>query len=269
MKAGIYIGRVTHHRHRPVRHDLGYRVFSFLLDLDRLETLARDCHLFSHNRFNLFSFHDKDHGAGDGAPLRDWVDRQLLKAGVDTGDGPVFLLCYPRMLGYVFNPLSVYYCYDRGGALQALLYEVHNTHGERHTYVLPVNPLEGAISQACDKRFFVSPFIGMTASYRFVIHPPADRIALAIHESDPDGPLLDAVFHGRRRAFSDRVLARLLVSHPLMTLKVILGIHWEAFRLWRKGLALYRHRAQDPSRVTTIVPAPPKEASETSWKEAS
>lgn len=137
MTSAIYVGRVTHARHRPRRHRFAYGVFSFLIDLDELPRLDRDCRLFSHNRFNLFSFHDRDHGPGDGTPLRDWVAACLAEAGMDLAGGPVRLLCYPRILGYVFNPITVYYCHDPAGRLGAMLYEVSNTFGESHTYVIP------------------------------------------------------------------------------------------------------------------------------------
>ena len=146
--SALYFGTVVHARFRPKRHDLRYRVFAMLLDLDELEALGRTSRLFSHNRFNLFSFLDRDHGPGDGQPLRQWITGVLVDAGIDIGRGAIRVLCYPRILGYVFNPLSIYFCHRPDGSLAAVLYEVNNTFGQRHSYLLPVSETKGATSAA-------------------------------------------------------------------------------------------------------------------------
>lgn len=254
--SALYFGQVVHQRVRPRRHRLSYRVFSMLIDLDELETLPLRLRLFSHNRFNLFSFFDRDHGPGDGSRLRRWVEEQLARGGVALDDGAVRLLCYPRILGYVFNPLSVYFCYGRSGEPVAILYEVSNTFGQRHTYLVPVGgDPRGPVRQECAKAFYVSPFNKVEGCYRFRIDPPADKVSVVINHGDEAGLILHASFTGRHESLTDGVLLRAFLRYPLMTLKVIAGIHWEALRLWRKGLRIIP-RAAPPSEPVTIVGAP-------------
>ena len=157
--SALYVGTVTHHRWKPKRHHLRYGVFAMLADLDELPELARRLTLFSHNRFNLFSLMDRDFGAGDGTALKPWVEAQLAKAGLETRGIRISLLCYPRILGYAFNPLSVFFCRRaQDGALIAILYEVHNTFGERHCYLIPTESDGTPVRQECDRAFHVSPF---------------------------------------------------------------------------------------------------------------
>jgi uncharacterized protein len=256
--SALYVGHVTHQRLRPARHRLDYRLFSLLLDIDELPALAARLHFFSHNRFNLFSFHDRDHGAGDGRGLRAHVDAQLRAAGLQGG-GAIRLLSMPRILGHVFNPLSVYFCHDTDGTLRALLYEVNNTFGERHSYLIEVDDhnRDDAIVQQCDKRFHVSPFLALDLRYGFRIEAPRqDRPALRIGvtASDAQGPLLHAQLDAQRRALDDRGLLRVFVTQPLLTLKVVAAIHWEALRLWIKGVRLLAHPGP-PSRPVTVIKA--------------
>lgn len=228
-----------------------YRVFSLFIDLDDLPGLARRLRLFAHNRFGLFSFFDRDHGSGDGAPLRVWVDGTLARAGLAPDGGAIRLLCYPRILGYVFNPLSVYYCHRRSGALMAMVYEVNNTFGQRHSYVIPVEASEaGEIRQSCDKHFYVSPFMAVAGRYHFRLDPPDERLSVAIDYRDENGLLLHAGFAGRRVPLSDRALARAFFKYPLMTMKVMAGIHWEAAKLWRKRVPLVKQPPPPPFPVT-------------------
>jgi DUF1365 family protein len=236
--SSIYVGHVVHQRHRPKKHHLRYRVFSLLMDLDDLPALNR-LRWFGHNRAALFSFRDADHG--DGGPLRDWVAEQLAANGLPT-PGRIRLLCYPRILGYVFNPLTVWYCDDAEGQPIATIYEVHNTFGERHTYVLPSATPE----QAADKAFYVSPFIDMDCRYEFRLSQPEERIRVAINETQDGEPLLYAAFIGEQRPFTDATLAKLFFSHPLMTLKVTAGIHWEALRLIAKGIRIRWYSGRKP-----------------------
>lgn len=243
--SALYSGRVVHHRHRPRQHRFEYRVFSLLLDLDELDRLDRRLRWFGHNRFALFSLHDRDHGSGDdGSDLRSYVRARLDEAGLGEVDGPVRLLCYPRMLGYVFNPLSVYYCARRDGSLGAMIYEVNNAHDERHSYVIPVarSGRKRTIRQTCDKDFYVSPFMPMDCRYRFHIEPPradpGSRLTLFIHQTHREQRMLDAWFVGTRQPLTDRTLLRAALAVPLLTLRVTGGILWQALRLWRKGLPI-------------------------------
>ncbi len=248
----LYCGRVMHHRLRPYRRRFTYSVFSMLLDVDRLEALGRRLRLFSHNRFNLFSFHDRDHGPRDGGALRPWLDDVLDRAGLAEAGHRVLLLCYPRLLGYVFNPLSVYYCHDAEGRLRAMVYEVKNTFGDQHCYVLPAEvDARGQVRHGCAKAMFVSPFIGMEAHYRFSVRPPGRELALVINESVPEGPQLVASFTGRRRPLGDAGLIRAFLRYPLMTVKVIAGIHWEALVIWLRG-ARYHAPLPAPEAEVTV-----------------
>ncbi len=239
----VYVGRVGHKRLLPFRHAFVYRVFCLWLDLDAIPEQAARLRLFSHNRFNLFSFHDRDHGRRDGSPVRPWIERALAARGIDLAGGRIGVLCFPRLFGYVFNPLTLYFCHHGDGSLRAILYEVKNTFGQQHGYLLPVaadHPRGAPVLQTCDKSFHVSPFIGMDATYRFRLAEPDDRLSVTIRESVPAGELLIATLTGRRVPLTDGALARAFITHPLMTVKVIAAIHWQALRLWRKGARLHR-----------------------------
>ena len=252
--SALYVGEVTHVRLRPRRHHLRYRLYSLLVDVDELPALARASRLFSHNSFNVFSIHDRDFGDGAGGALRDQVERHLSAAGLPTG-GPIRLFAMPRVLGYVFNPISIFFCHHRDGALSAILYEVHNTFGERHCYLIPVAAGDQAtVRQDCDKGFHVSPFMDMRMKYQFRVKPPADTIRIGIIGGDDDGVLITANQVAERVAFSDRALAKVFMTYPLVTLKVVGAIHWEALRLWMKGVRV-RSKPPEPRHfVTTIHP---------------
>ena len=254
----LYTGTVAHMRLRPKRHRLRYRVYSLLLDIDEIPALCTRLRLLSHGRFNLFSFHEADHADGTGTPLRAWAETHLTRAGIDTGGGPIRLLAMPRILGYGFNPISVWFCHHRSGALAAILHEVHNTFGERHTYLIPVAPDTdpAAIHQSCAKTLHVSPFMAMNMRYDFRVHAPDERLSLAIRGGDADGPMIVAVLAARRRELSDMALLRVFLTTPLLTLKVIAGIHWEAARLWLKGLR-FHPRPAAPEHAVSIVDGPP------------
>jgi DUF1365 family protein len=236
--AALYFGEVMHARLKPVGHRFSYRVMSLLIDLDRLDAADRQSPLFGVNRAALYSFDESDHGARDGSSLRDYVQRRAAERDIDLTGGRVQLLCYPRLLGYTFNPLSVYFCTRAGGELALVIYEVRNTFGDIHAYVLPVMPGElsdAGVRQQQEKLFYVSPFIEMAMRYHFRVSPPAEQVKLRILETDREGPLLAATFHGRRRSLTTAALLRSLFSLPLVTLKIVAAIHWEAWRLWRKG----------------------------------
>ena len=249
----LYFGRVMHARLRPFRHHFAYRVFSLYVDLDELPALDRRLRLFSYNRWNLFSLRDRDLGPRDGGSLKTWIARHLTAAGIDLGGGRVRLLCFPRLLGYAFNPLSVWFCYDAEERLVAVLYDVSNTFGESHGYLFPVAPDRApgqAIEQQCAKRLYVSPFMDMSATYRFRLGEPGARLAIRIDQEDAEGRGFVATHTARRAPLRDSTLLRACFAYPLMTLKVIGGIHWEALHLWRKGARLRPRPAPPPGDVT-------------------
>jgi hypothetical protein len=225
------------------------------LDLDEIDDLPRRLRLFSRNRFNVVSFHDADHGDGSSCPLRSQIERHLEEAGIETGGGAIKLLCMPRIFGYGFNPLSIFFCYRRDGSPAAILYEVHNTFGERHSYLIPVvSPARMVVSQHCEKAFYVSPFMDMDTTYEFRVAAPAERVTVAIRTRDKSGLLLVAALTGNRAALTDLALLRAVLSHPLLTLKVAAAIHWHALRMLLEGFRL-RPRPNPPHVPVTIVKA--------------
>lgn len=257
MKSAIYAGEVFHQRFRPRAHRLRYRVFQCLFDLDEIDAMASGLRLFSRNRFNLFAFHDKDFGDRSGNPLRPQVEALMRRAGQEPDGGPIRLLTMPRMLGHVFNPISLWLCHRRDGSLATLIYEVTNTFKERHSYVIPVAAGQArapVIRQACDKSFYVSPFMDLDMRYDFTVEPPMENAKLVVAGGDAQGPLIVAAFSGNRHELSDGALAKAFLRHPLLTLKVVAGIHVEALWLFLKRIGVRRHVATANDGVS-IVPA--------------
>jgi len=236
--AALYFGDVMHARLKPFGHRFSYRVMSLLIDLDRLDEADRMSRLFGVNRRALYSFHEKDFGAREASSLRAFAERTAAGRGIDLRGGRVSLLCYPRLFGYAFNPLSVYFCKDAQGDLVLIIYEVRNTFGEMHHYVLPVDADArrcGFVRQEQDKLFYVSPFMGCAMRYHFRINPPSEDVKIRILETDQEGPVLAATFNGKRSSLSTGRLAQAFLLLPLVTLKIIGAIHWQALRLWIKG----------------------------------
>jgi len=252
FRSSLYVGTVMHRRFRPRHHKFRYRAFWLFVDLDELSEPTMRLRLFSYNRGNWFGLHDTDHGDGSATPLRLQVQHHLAQAGIDAAGGSIKLLCMPRTLGYSFNPLSVYFCYRADAALAALLYEVHNTFGER-TYIIPVDTGSGG-RQHCRKTFYVSPFMDMDLRYDFEVDGPSDRIAIAIRVSTAEGAVMHASLARVRRELTDRALLGVFLANPAITLKVMAAIHWEALRLWLKGLRL-RRRPAPPVSVVTVTSA--------------
>ncbi len=239
MNSCIYNGIVTHTRFKPIRHNLRYKTFSLLLDLDEVEKLDKKLSIFSHNKFNLFSFYDKDHGDRDGSPLKTWVLSNLKKFNIHQNINTIKILCYPRIFGYVFNPLSIFYCYDNTN-LKAIFYEVKNTFNEQHTYIFKVNNNE-KIDQKCKKKFYVSPFMDMETYYNFKLLEPDEKLSVYIKQTDTEGTVLTATQTGDKKELSLKQLILNFIKYPLMTIKIISSIHYEALLLWKKG-AIYRKR---------------------------
>ena len=251
--SALYFGKVVHKRFRPKTHFLAYRVFWLFLDLAEMEEAGRRLRWFSTGRFNLISFHPRDHGDGTDIPLRDQITPWLDQAGVSIGDGPIRLLTMPRILGYVFNPISIYYCYDANERLKALVYEVTSTFKHRHSYVIPAaasDTEEGRFEQAAAKALYVSPFMDMEMGYVFRGHLPSDILNVVIDGHDAQGKLIHASISAERQPLTDRSLLRALAGFPLLTLKVVGAIHWEALRLWLKGVGLTRQ--PPPSDQATV-----------------
>lgn len=234
--ARLVVGDVMHARLRPKAHRFRYRVFALDIDLDRLAEAGCASRVFSVGRANLLSFHEKDHGPCGPLPLADRARARFAEAGIEAAR--VRLLAYPRLLGYAFNPIALYYGYDADGRLRGVLAEVRNTFGERHIYLLPIEP--GARPEV-DKRLHVSPFLGMAARYRFGLTPPGDEVRVSIVEHDARGPILTAVFHGRAAPLTTRRILAAVARTPLMTAKVVVAIHLQALRLWAKGIAVVPH----------------------------
>ena len=238
--SAIYWGEVLHHRQGGIQHRFTHRLPWFLLDLQELAQADRGVHglLFNVNGPGLLSFYDRDHGARDGTPFLSWL-RTLL---ADHGRHQMHFraLCLPRLLGYVFNPISVIYCFDSQGRLGAMVYEVHNTFGQSHAYVhllsgVPQGP------HASPKQFHVSPFFSMHGRYRFSISEPSERVAIGIHYQDDCGATLFAGFKGRRMDITTVQILKTLLRWPLATIGVTLNIHWQAARLWLKGARVHRN----------------------------
>ena len=183
-----------------------------------------------------------------------------MRAGLPIDGGPIRLLCYPRVFGYVFNPISVYFCYNQDRQLTALLYEVCNTFKERHTYAIAVNGNSGGvIRQEIAKSMYVSPFMNMDATYHFRISPPAARTNIVIRQEDAEGLLLTASFAGARQEMTGWSLTNILCRFPLLTFKVMSAIHWEALQLWLKGLKVFAHEpAASPIESSISNPKPSK-----------
>ena len=239
MNSCIYNGEINHTRFKPVKHFLNYKTFSLLIDLDEIEQLDKSISIFSHNKFNIFSFYNKDHGDRDGSCLKKWVISNLKKYKIGGNISKIKILCYPRIFGYVFNPLSIFYCYENE-KLKSIFYEVKNTFNEQHTYIFKIKDGE-EIKQKCKKKFYVSPFMDMETFYNFKLIDPNQRLSVMIKQTDAEGTVLTATQTGDKKEFNFKQLLINFFRYPLMTLKIISSIHFEALLLWKKG-AIYRKR---------------------------
>ena len=226
----IYTGKVIHKRFKPKEHYFKYNVFSLLIDLNELEEINKYIKFFSYNKFNIISFYDKDHGDRDGSSIKLWVKKNLRNIGIMTEDISIKLLCYPRIFGYVFNPLSTYFIYNKHSELISIFYEVKNTFGEQHTYIFKAQD-EKTVQNKCKKKFYVSPFIEMDCEYHFKTLNPREQLSVVINQNDKDGKLLFASQDGISKDFNNKNLILSYLTHPLMTFKIIGAIHYEAFKL--------------------------------------
>ncbi len=235
----IYNGTVIHKRFKPKEHYFKYKVFSLLIDLGELNIIKQKIKIFSHNKFNILSFFDKDHGPRDGSSIKEWIKKNLKGIGIIDDKIQIKLLCYPRIFGYVFNPLSVFFIYNQSSELISILYEVKNTFGEQHTYIFKANDSK-IITNKCNKKFYVSPFIEMDCEYNFRVLKPSNAISVIIDQKDKNGKLLYASQDGVAQELNEKNLLFSFISHPLMTFKIIAAIHYEALKLWIKGIKLVK-----------------------------
>ena len=245
----IYTGKVIHKRFKPKEHYFKYNVFSLLIDLNELEEINKYIKFFSYNKFNIISFYDKDHGDRDGSSIKLWVKKNLRNIGILTEDISIKLLCYPRIFGYVFNPLSTYFIYNKHSELISIFYEVKNTFGEQHTYIFKAQD-EKTVQNKCKKKFYVSPFIEMDCEYHFKTLNPREQLSVVINQNDKDGKLLFASQDGISKDFNNKNLILSYLTHPLMTFKIIGAIHYEAFKLWAKRIKLIAKKIKLKNNIT-------------------
>ena len=248
MTSSLYNGTVIHKRFKPKVHFFKYKVFSLLLDLSELNHLDKNINFFSYNSFNLISFFDKDHGARDGSSLFEWVKKILVENNMNSENIKIKLLCYPRIFGYVFNPLSVFFICNVKDKLIAILYEVKNTFDEQHTYIFKIN--NNLFKHNCEKKFHVSPFIEMNCNYFFKTSKPADTISVVIDQYQSNEKILYASQNGKRTDFTTSELIKSYLKHPLMTFKIIAAIHFEAFKLWIKGIKFIRKKIKIKNNIS-------------------
>ena len=250
MISSIYNGKVIHKRFKPKEHFFKYSVFSLLIDLSELNQLDKEIKFFSFNKFNLISFYEKDHGSRDGSSLVAWVKKNLEANNIHFKDVKIKLLCYPRIFGYVFNPLSVFFIYNSNEKLISILYEVKNTFGEQHTYIFKVDDDLKLFQHNCSKKFHVSPFIEMDCNYFFKILKPEDKMSVIIDQYQANEKILYASQDGKRVDFNSKELLKSYLKHPLMTFKIISAIHFEAFKLWTKGIKFIKKKLKIKNNIT-------------------
>ena len=250
INSSIYNGQVIHKRFKPKVHSFRYDVFSLLIDLSELETLDKQVNFFSYNKFNWISFYDKDHGDRDGSSLINWVQKNLRKNNISTENIKIKILCYPRIFGFVFNPLSVFYVYNSNENLISILYEVKNTFGEQHTYIFRIEKDANLIQNNCSKKFHVSPFIQMNCNYFFRLLKPGNKISVIIDQYENEDKILYASQDGIRTDFNTKYLIKSFLNHPLMTFKIIIAIHYEAFKLWAKGIKFIKKKIKIKNNIT-------------------
>lgn len=251
IAGGLSSATVFHKRLRPKTNQFRYSVFYICVSLRDLTKLRRP--FFSLNRFNLLSFRTSDHGARDGSDLEVWARKLLAENGLDSADGDIVLHCHPRLLGYAFNPISLWFCHDRAGGLRAVLCEVNNTFGERHLYLVahddqrPIQPSDWLLAR---KAFHVSPFLPVEGHYRFRFRLDAAVIRADIHYHDMAGPMLVTYVEGARRDLTGRSALGAMLRHPAMTFMVVARIHYQAIKLVFKKARFFRKPAPPVHNLT-------------------
>lgn len=248
----LAIGRVMHLRLRPARHGFVYPLFFLRVPLDELAALPRSG--VALDRFGIASLMRRDFGPGDGSELEPWVRAVLARRGAHEADGRIVLQAFPRLFGYVFNPIAVFYCHDRAGRLRAALCEVRNTFGERHHYLVrhaDGRPIVASDALTAAKALHVSPFCEVAGHYRFRFADRPGRARLAIDYHDAEGRLIATALDGRERVLTRGSLARAVLAFPFMTLAVMARIHWQALRLWAKRVPWHRKPPPPLEEIST------------------
>ncbi len=251
MESALYVGKLRHRRFSPRPHAFSYPVYMAFLDVDRLPELLNVSPLSSYNRWNVTAYCERDHFGACGGSLRTRLAADAAAQGLQLPDGQIFLLTHLRYLGYVFNPVSFYYCYDRAGNLAMLMAEVNSTFGERHNYWLTAaceRESAAAKRYTTAKQMHVSPFMGMDLDYDWIFSPPGELLVAHMNTLAAGQPFFDATLQLERRPWEARALHRVLAAYPLMTLRVIAAIHWQAFRLWLKRVPVFTHPAKLAAR---------------------
>lgn len=258
--AVLYSFRVMHRRRVAPLYRFVYRIFSVLFDIDRLDELHAGRRLFSHNRFNLLSLYDRDFGRGESGELRSWAESVCAGQGIELAGGRIRLLAQPRMFGWAFNPVSFWYCEHADGSLRAIIAEVRNTFGEKHSYLLSSastgpdasagRPLPYGLVLEKEKCFHVSPLFDLVGRYHFTFGEPGERLLVKLDETREGLPLIDTAMVGRARPFSDAVMLRQLLGMPVQAVKVLAGIHWQALKIWLRGARFHKKPLPPSAEVT-------------------
>ena len=259
MESALYVGKLRHRRFTPRTHAFSYPVYMAFLDVDRLPELMRISAFSSYNKWNVTAYCERDHFGNSAASLRARLAEDAAAQGLQLPDGQIFLLTHLRYFGYVFNPVSFYYFYDRAGDLPMMMAEVNSTFGERHNYWLHSGCQRSSAANrySTSKKMHVSPFMGMDLQYDWIFTPPGDHLVAHMNTLQSGKAFFDATLELERRPWEARALRRVLATYPLMTLRVIAAIHWQALRLWLKHVPVFTHpgkiRRADPEPATASV----------------
>lgn len=253
--SAIYECEVMHRRLTPTVHQFRYRVFYLWLDLDELPMLDKQLRLLGHNRSRVFSFFDADHLGSEPGPLKARLLAWLVAEGVDTTRiATVHLLCFPRVLGYVFNPVCFFYCFDKDGTPIYAVTQVTNTFKEQKLYLVQDQEADGRFRRIVPKHFYVSPFMDLELCFDFKLRVPGEKLEIHIDDRKADERVLLSALTGTRTALTDARLLWCAVKYPLLTLKVIFLIHWEALRLWLKRLPVHRKASRPDLQQNVLRP---------------
>jgi len=247
--AQLLHGQVTHARLRPAPHRFVYPLFYVRLNLARLDEC--NSRWFGVDRLRPLSIRRRDYGPRDGSSLEQWIHALLRDHHIDA-DGEIWLQTFPRVAGYVFNPVSFWHCHDAAGQLRAVLAEVNNTFGESHRYLMRIAHTAGGSDTAtADKQMHVSPFCEVQGHYRFRFRLDGASHCTGLDYHDGDGVLLRTALSGRPVPMTDRALASALLRYPLLGLGIVFRIHWQAFRLWLKRVPFFS-KPPAPAHQTTV-----------------